>query len=165
MSTVNDSFANYLITKMQILFHCSHCFGECKASPSKDRGLISCPRCKKQLVLHYSDLLRQTNMIDACAVCQRRDLYVRDEARKAWGLLFPLLGLVAAYWTYGISLALGGYGFYWHFVRFPKLTVCYHCYAKYRNSRVNPEHHEYDLEKMESFERAIRNDRTSRDFR
>ena len=76
-----------------------------------------------------------------------------------------LLGLAAAYWTYGLSLLLGGYGFFWHFVKFPKLTVCYHCYAKYRNCRINPEHREYDIEKMESFEKAIRNDRSSRDFR
>ena len=104
-------------------------------------------------------------MVDACAVCQKQDFYIRDEARKAWGLLFLLLSLAAAYWTYGISLLLGGYGFYWHFVKFPKLTVCYHCYAKYRNCRINPEHQEYDLEKMENFEKAIRNDRSSRDFR
>jgi hypothetical protein len=89
---------------MQILFYCNHCFGECQASPSKDKGLISCPRCKKQLVLRYSDLHRQANTVDACAVCQRQDFYIRDEARKAWGLLFLLLGLAMAYWTYGISL-------------------------------------------------------------
>ncbi|MCI0421639.1 MAG: hypothetical protein L0387_23885 [Acidobacteria bacterium] len=104
-------------------------------------------------------------MVDVCAVCQQPDFYVRDEARKAWGLIFLLAGLVAAYWTYGVSLALGGYGFYWHFSKFPKLTVCYHCYAKYRSCRVNPEHREYDLQKMENFEKAIRNDRSSRDFR
>lgn len=150
---------------MQILFHCRHCFGECQASPSKDKGLVSCPRCNKQLVLRYGDTHRQRNIVDMCAVCQQQDFYIRDEARKAWGLLFLLLGLAAAYWTYGISLLLGGYGFYWHFFKFPKLTVCYHCYAKYRNCRVNPEHHEYDLEKMENFEKAIRNDRSSRDFR
>ena len=150
---------------MQILFHCRHCFGECQASPSKDKGLISCPRCKKQLVLRYSDTHRQRNRVDVCAVCQRQDFYIRDEARKAWGLLFLLLGLAAAYWTYGISVVLGGYGFYWHFFKFPKLTVCYHCYAKYRNCCVNPEHHEYDQEKIENFEKAIRNDRSSRDFR
>ena len=150
---------------MQILFHCPHCFRECQASPSKDKGLISCAGCRKQLVLRYSDIHRQRNTVDACAVCQQQDFYIRDEARKAWGLLFLLLGLAAAYWTYGISLLLGGYGFYWHFFKFPKLTVCYHCYAKYRNCRVNPEHHEYDLEKMENFEKAIRNDRSSRDFR
>ena len=90
---------------------------------------------------------------------------MRDEPRKALGLLYLLLGVAAAYWTYGISLLLGGYGFYWHFFKFPKLTICYHCYAKYRNCRANPEHHEYDLEKMASFEKAIRNDRSFRDFR
>jgi hypothetical protein len=101
-----DSIANHLITEMQILFHCSHCFGECQASPSKDKGLISCPRCKKQLVLRYSDLHRQANTVDACAVCQRQDFYIRDEARKAWGLLFLVLGLASA-WCWGDTASTG----------------------------------------------------------
>jgi len=149
---------------MQILFHCRHCFAECRTSP-RSKGLISCPRCKRPLTLHYTDMLRDRNSVEICAICQRQDFYVRDEARKALGLLYLLLGVAAAYWTYGISLLLGGYGFYWHFFKFPKLTICYHCYAKYRNCRANPEHHEYDLEKMANFEKAIRNDRSSRDFR
>ena len=149
---------------MQILFHCRHCFAECHASP-RDRGLIPCPRCKRQLVLKYSEALRDRNLVDTCAVCQQRDFYIRDEARKALGLLYLVLGLSFAYWTYGLSVVLGGFGFYWHFFQFPKLTICYHCYAKYRNCRVNPEHREYDLEKMENLEKAIRNDRSFRDFR
>ena len=70
-----------------------------------------------------------------------------------------LTGPTESAWRWGGTVSTGTS------VKFPKLTVCYHCYAKYRNCRVNPEHHEYDLEKMESFEKAIRNDRTSRDFR
>lgn len=150
---------------MQILFHCRYCFAECRASPTKDKGLLSCPRCRKQLVLQYSDSHRQENRVDVCAICQQQDFYIRDEPRRVWGLVFLLVGLLAAYWTFGVSLLLGAYGFVWHFRKFPKLTICYHCYAKYRNSRVNPEHREYDLEKVETFEKAIRNDRSCRDFR
>jgi hypothetical protein len=104
-------------------------------------------------------------MVDACAVCERRDFYIRDEARKIWGLVYFLAGLGAAYFTYGVSLTLGVFGLYWHFWRYPKLTICYHCYAKYRNCHVNPEHREYDVEKMEMLERQIRDDRTLKDFR
>jgi hypothetical protein len=80
-------------------------------------------------------------------------------------LVYFLAGLGAAYFTYGASLPLGIFGLYWHFWRYPKLTVCYHCYAKYRHCRVNPEHHEYDPGTVEKFERKIRDDRTFRDFR
>ena len=150
---------------MQIFFLCRHCFAECQASPKKDKGLVACLSCRKQQVLHYTDIHKLLNRVDACAVCQRRDFYVRDEARKILGLVYLLLGAGAAYFTYGVSLALGGFGCYWHFWKYPKLTVCYHCYAKYRNCRLNPEHRGYDLEKMELFEKAIRNDRSFRDFR
>jgi len=150
---------------MQILFRCRHCFGECQASPSRDKGVIYCASCRRQQVLRYSEACKARNMVDTCAVCQQQDFYVRDEARKAWGLAYLLAGLAAAYWTYGASLAPGGYGFYRHFIQYPKLTVCYHCYAKYRNCHVNPEHHDYDAQRMEGFEKSIRNDRTLRDFR
>src|SRR5262245_12235052 len=96
---------------MQILFHCRHCFAECRTTP-QGKELIPCPRCKKPLALHCSNTLRDRNLVDTCALCQQQDFYVRDEARKALGLLYLLLGLAAAYWTYGISLLLGGYGFY-----------------------------------------------------
>lgn len=149
---------------MQILFRCRHCFAECRASPSKDPGTIVCASCHKPQVLHYTEAHKGQNKVDTCVVCQRQDFYVRDEARKALGLVYLAAGLGAGYLTYGASLALGGFGFYWHFWRYPKLTICYHCYTKYRNCRLNPEHQEYDLEKVERFEKAIRNDRTFRDF-
>jgi hypothetical protein len=149
---------------MQIVFPCRHCFAECFANPSKDKGLVVCGACRKQQVLHYTDAHRAQNSVDSCAVCRRQDFYIRDEARKAWGLVYLFAGVVAAHPTYGASLLPGVFGFYWYFRKYPKLTVCYHCYAKYRNARVNPEHQEYDLEKMERFEKAIRDDRTFRDF-
>jgi hypothetical protein len=150
---------------MQILFRCRHCFAECRANPSRDNGVVLCPACRKQQALRYTEGYKTHNIVDSCAVCQGQDFYVRDEARKIWGLVYLLAGLVAAYFTYGASLVPGGFGYYWHFWRYPKLTVCYRCYAKYRNCRVNPEHQEYDLEKMKTLETAIRNDRSFRDFR
>jgi hypothetical protein len=152
---------------MQIVFRCPRCFAECKANPSKAEAEppMVCSACRKPQELHYSEAHRQRNLVDSCAVCQQRDFYVRDEPRKAWGLVWLLAGLCLAYFTYGFSLVLGGFGFYWHFWKYPKLTICYHCYTKYRNCRVNPEHHEYDLKKMEMLEKAIRNDCTFKDFR
>lgn len=149
---------------MQVFFRCHYCFAECHASPATDNGQVVCPACKKQQFLRYTESHKNQNRIDSCAVCQRQDFYVRDEARKIWGLVYLLTGLAATYFTYGGSLILGGYGFYYHFWKYPKLTLCYHCYAKYRNCRINPEHKEYDLARVEGFEKEIRNDRTLRDF-
>jgi len=97
-------------------------------------------------------------------VCGKEDFYIRDDTRKVLGLVWLVVGIAAAYFTYGISLVVGGAGFYWYFFRYGKLTVCYHCYAKYRNCKLNPGHEEYDLKLTQAFEREIRNDRTSRDF-
>jgi hypothetical protein len=148
---------------MQVLFRCHHCFAECRSNP-RGEGTAVCPACRKPQRLHYTDAHRRQNLVDSCAVCQRRDFYVRDEARKALGLVYLLAGVCLAYLTYAFSLVLGGFGFYWYFWRYPKLTICYHCYAKYRNCHLNPEHLGYDPEKMAMFEKAIRNDRTFKDF-
>jgi len=150
---------------MQIFFRCRHCFAECKANPTHGKGPVLCKACGRQQTLNYSESHRTRNIVDRCVVCKGEDFYIRDEARKALGLVYLLAGLSAAYFTYGVSLALGGWGFYWYFWKYPKLTVCYNCYAKYRNCRLNPHHKEYDLEFVAHLEREIRNDRTLRDFR
>lgn len=149
---------------MQILFRCRYCFAESRANPSRDQGVVLCKACGKQIVLRYTESYRAHNIVDRCAVCGCEDFYYRDEARKAWGLIYLVAGSVAAYFTYGLSLIIGAYGLYWYFWKYPKLTVCYHCYTKYRNCRVNPRHGEYDLEVVNRFEKQVRNDRTLRDF-
>ena len=103
-------------------------------------------------------------MVDQCVVCTKEDFYVREDTRKALGLVYLVVGAGAAYYTYGISLAAGGTGFYWYSWRYPKLTICYHCYAKYRNCKLNPQHTEYDLELVDRFEKGIRNDRKLKHF-
>ena len=149
---------------MQITFLCQYCYRECQNSPAKDKPVIVCPSCKRQQVLRYTEAYTSRNQVDICAVCLRSDFYVRDETRRIWGFIFLLGGLGAAYFTYGGSALLGGLGFYWHAIRYPRLTICYHCFTKYRECRLNPQHREFDLKKMEEFEREVRNDRSSRDF-
>ena len=43
-------------------------------------------------------------MVDQCAVCLKEDFYVREDTRKALGLVYLVVGLGAAYFTFGISL-------------------------------------------------------------
>jgi hypothetical protein len=149
---------------MQILFRCRYCFSECRANPARDPGSVSCKSCGKAQSLRYTESHKTQNMVDQCVVCTREDFYVRDDTRKALGLVYLVVGAGAAYYTYGISLAAGGVGFYWYSLRYPKLTICYHCYAKYRNCKLNPQHKEYDLELVDRFEKGIRNDRKLKDF-
>jgi hypothetical protein len=99
-------------------------------------------------------------MVDSCVLCHKVDFYVRDDVRKGLGLLYLVAGVAAGYFTYGISLVPAVWGFYWHFVKYPGVTVCYHCYAKYRNARRNPMHREYDPKTGEALEQQIRNDRS-----
>jgi hypothetical protein len=147
---------------MRIYFLCRFCFTPCVANEQGDQ--VQCPACHRTQPLHLTEAHRKKNTVDRCAVCQQSDLYVRDEPRKLLGVLYLLLGLAGAYFTYGLTLIVGVFGLYWYWWLYPKLTVCYHCYAKYRNSRVNADHREYDLNVVQRFEQAIRNDRTSRDF-
>jgi hypothetical protein len=149
---------------MQILFRCRFCFSECRANPIRDPESVSCKSCGKPQSLRYTQSHKDRNMVDQCAICAYKDFYVRDDTRKALGLICLIAGVCAAYFTYAASLVVGGAGFYWYSLRYPKLTICYHCYAKYRNCELNPEHKEYDLEVVAGFESAIRNDRKLKDF-
>lgn len=144
---------------MIVQYRCQHCFLECRAA-SRGKHPAVCKACGKAQDLPFTPAELSDNMVDQCVICRQADFYVRDDIRKGLGLLYLLGGLLLAYPTYGISLIPGGFGFYWHCLRYPGLVVCYHCYAKYRNARRNPLHKVYDPVFFESLERQIRNDRS-----
>lgn len=156
---------DYCRSFMQITFLCQNCYRECRNNPDKDKPAFVCPSCKRQQFLRYTEAYTSRNQVDFCAVCGRSDFYIRDDTRKIWGIICLFVGLAASYFTYGVSAVLGGLGFYWYSIRYSKITICYHCYAKYRHCRLNPEHQEFDPKKMEGFESEVRNDRSSRDFK
>lgn len=149
---------------MRITFLCRRCYGECRTRPRKESSPIKCRSCGAVQPLRFTRRHLDQNRVDQCAVCGRGDFYVRDEPRKLMGLVYLLAGLALAYWTYGATLVLGLLGFDRHFRKYPKLTICYHCYAKYQDCRPDPSHQAYDLRVAERLEQEIRNDRTFRDF-
>lgn len=149
---------------MRVTFLCRRCYRECHARPQEKSAPLACRSCGAAQPLRFTREHLNGNRVDRCAVCGQGDFYVREEPRKLMGLVYLLLGVGLAYWTYGISLVPGLLGFDRYFRKFPKLTVCYHCYAKYRDCRPSPEHREYDLQFAERLEKEIRNDRTLRDF-
>ena len=143
---------------MIVLHRCRFCFAECKSRPSTDRASV-CKSCEKGQGLQFTEAERSRNLVDECVICRNRDFYVRDDIHKGLGLLYLITGAALAYPTLGVSLVPSAIGFYWYFLKYPKLTVCYHCYAKYRNTRRNPQHREYDPTFFETLEKQIRNDR------
>ncbi len=149
---------------MKVLFRCRHCFLECSADTESEKPVI-CRSCRKPQSVQFTDTELQSNLVDVCVICHQKDFYVRDDVRKGLGLLYLVAGLAGAFFTYGISLLPAGWGFYWHFLKYSRVTVCYHCYAKYRNARRNPTHREYDSKTGETLDQQIRNDRTFPGFR
>src|SRR4249919_2553346 len=104
---------------MQILFRCRYCFSECRANLVREGESVSCKGCGKSQALRYTESHRKHNMVDYCVVCAQKDFYIRDDTRKALGLVYLILGLGAAYFTYAVSLLVGGAGFYWYTLRYP----------------------------------------------
>ena len=148
---------------MIVLYRCRHCFRECRAT-ARGKHAAVCRACGKAQNLQFTSAEVTKNEIDVCVICHHEDFYIRDDVRKGLGFLYLLGGVLLAYPTYGISLVPAALGYYWHCVRYPRLTVCYHCYAKYRNARLNPSHKEYNPVLFESFEKQIRNDRSFPEF-
>lgn len=149
---------------MRITFLCRRCYRPCHARARKEDTHLSCSSCGTVQYLRFTDSHLTINLVNQCVVCGQGDLYIRDEPRKVIGLVSLLLGLVLAYWTFGISIVLGLLVFDHYVRKFPKVTICYHCYASYQNCRTAPMHKEYDLQFAELLEKKIRNDRTMRDF-
>ena len=149
---------------MRIIFLCRHCFSECRSKIKKADQALSCFSCGKPQILHLTEASFEQNQVDCCAVCQNREFYVREDPRKLLGIAYLTFGLGFSYWTFGLTVLVGFWGFHWYFFKYPRITICYNCYAKYQECCLNPKHLEYNLELAARVEQEIRNDRRLRDF-
>ena len=115
--------------------------------------------------LYFSNDQENTKKVINCVVCKSNDFFVRHDLQQMLGFFYFIIGCSGAYWTYGLSMIPAFFMVDWYFRRFAKITVCYDCYARYYNYRVNSRHQEYSLKFAAEKEAKIRNDRRLPHFR
>ena len=144
---------------MRVRVRCPACRGGQQVSAAQAPSQTACRRCGRAIPLTVTASVREDREVDACPVCEGRDLYVRKDLNRNLGLTaVVIVGLISAgfLWSgrdlvaYGIlgAFALVDFVIY-QFLK--DVTVCYRCQAEFRGSygRTAPP---FDLHTAEQLE-------------
>ena len=146
---------------MQIRYHCPNetCVAIIEYEPLEGcSGSITCPRCAIEHPIQVSDAMRSGDVVDLCAVCTGRELFIRKDFPQRLGFAVVIaFGLAAIYyfnksvlvsWSILAAAVLLDVFIY---VVVGKLTTCYACRAEYRKCSLNPAHDGFDLATSEKY--------------
>jgi len=127
---------------LQILAKCPGCDAGLPVEPAEATGAIRCGGCGRDIVLTFSDALREDRAVDRCPVCQGGDFYMRKDFDPKIGLTIIIIGasISAVFYWFGRDVMAYGvlgaatlvdlviYG------RLKDLTVCYRCHTEFRGA-------------------------------
>jgi len=146
---------------MQIRYHCptDGCVAIIEYEPLEQCGpTMKCPRCHVDHPMRISDEMRRDNMVDVCAVCGGREMFIRKDFPQRLGFaIVVVFGALAIYcFTFSVIIAwsvlaaavildLIIYAF------LGRLVTCYACRAEYRKCKLNPAHEGFDLATSEKY--------------
>jgi hypothetical protein len=144
---------------VKISLLCPHCNGELEFDDlSQDES--PCPLCHEKIHLHITERMRRDNMVDRCAVCDCHTVYVQKDFNRTLGVSIFLAGAVlfllcawknrlvegTLVWAaFAVADAL-----LYKFL--PDVTICYKCYAQYRQVTPNPDNQPFELGLAEKFD-------------
>jgi hypothetical protein len=127
---------------MRIAVRCPGCRARQEIGAARVPSETACRRCGRAIPLALTEALREDREVDACPVCEGRELYVRKDLNRSLGLTAVIIvGLVSAgFLWFGQDLAaygvLGAFALV-DLVTYQLLkdvTVCYRCQAEFRGS-------------------------------
>jgi len=144
---------------MKVRVRCPACGGTQQVGAAQAPSQTACRRCGWTIPLALTGSVREDREVDACPVCEGRDLYVRRDLNRNLGLTaVVIVGLVSAgfLWSGRDLVAYGVLGAFAlvDFVIYQLLkdvTVCYRCQAEFRGSyrRTAPPFDLHTAERLE----------------
>lgn len=131
---------------MEVQAHCpscSHSFSGVLVFPAPK---LDCPSCSKEALKHPTQSFFQGERLNQCPFCGCSHLYRRKDFSQKWGIGLVVLGVVLAYYTYGISLLVVTLIDFFLFRRTQELGICYQCKSEFRNSALIAKLEPFDLQ-------------------
>lgn len=95
-----------------------------------------CQKCHQELLSHPTQAFLNQEPWDQCPLCGASHLYQRKDFNQKLGIGLIVLGVVLAYFTYGLSLLLVTGIDWWLSKRIPPMGACYRCKSEFRNSKL-----------------------------
>ncbi len=146
---------------MQIRYHCptEGCVAIIEYEPLEKCGAtMQCPRCRTEHAMRITDSMRERGMVDQCAICGCRELFIRKDFPQRLGVAIVIVfGAVAIYcFTFSVLAAwavLAGAVLLDLLIYFwlGRVTTCYACRAEYRKCALNLAHEGFDLATSEKY--------------
>ena len=142
-----------------ISFRCPHCKGEL-AFDDLSQDESPCPLCGQPIRLRITERMRRDNAVDRCAVCDCNKVYVQKDFNRSLGVSIFLAGallfLLCAWknrlvegtlvWAAFVAADALLYKF------LPDVTICYKCYAQYRQFAPNSDNQSFELGLAEKYD-------------
>ena len=95
---------------MQIRFHCptDNCVAIIEYEPLEGCGpTMQCPRCKKTHPIHIDAAIRDRNVVEQCAVCKGRELFIRKDFPQRLGAAIVVVFGLAAIYAFTFNVLVG----------------------------------------------------------
>ncbi len=113
---------------LQITFRCEKCNEWPTAVWLRDREL-RCSGCDTKKAL-----MAQPPKLEPCPVCETEHVYKQKDFNRKLGIGLLVLGVIASYFTYGISLLLVAAFDWWLYRHTGDVGLCYRCHSQFRGS-------------------------------
>lgn len=118
-----------------------------------------CPHCQKNVFQNATDLFSHNKKLDQCPLCGASHLFKRKDFNQKLGIGLIVLGVLGAYFTYGLSLLLVTLMDWFLFRRVGELGSCYQCKAEFRDSPLLESLIPFDLEISDYYRNLVRKHR------
>lgn len=131
---------------MEITASCPHCSFLQTIEVSNPKSSQNCVECTKSLLPHVTQGFLENKSLTQCPLCGGAHLYRRKDFNQKLGIALIVVGVLFAYFTYGISLLIVTLVDFFLFKRIKEVGVCYHCGALFRKSKLIPALDEFNLQ-------------------
>lgn len=113
---------------------CPHC--RKPVTFREPKWLETCPNCGKAVFEQATENLTKHGALNQCPLCGSEHLFRQKDFNRKVGVAILAVGVVLAFWTYGISLLIVTI-IDWLIARgVGEVGICYRCRACYRGSSV-----------------------------
>ena len=141
----------------EIQYRCPACRAVATVPGWIERGgeALECSACGHRSPIPGRAELGAERMLRRCPVCGGDEFYLQRDFNRRLGLALVVLGILLAWPTRGVSLAVVAVFDLALYFLLPGITICYRCDAIFRGLTRNPAHGGFELATHDKY-RAIR---------
>ena len=131
---------------MRIRSQCRECGLPFSTALEAGQEHVECPGCAASRPLDWTQYdASEPHTVSTCLICGCRHLYRQRDVNRALGCLVVVVAILAAPWTWGLSLLVAAAIDWWLWFRLKERPVCYRCDTVYRDARPTDRQKEFDL--------------------